>query len=157
MRKNYDLMWARQHANLTQKEAAEKAGVSRATFNLWENGAVATPPRKYKRFLDAVDIKQQDIPKNLAPVEPIGTHPSSVEYDDRGYPLGWKYNAFKWLEEVDVELPEDLSSVMAIEDYILELVEGAEYPARDRLRQELLLRRCGLSEDAIAQQLALRG
>ncbi|MCX7144186.1 MAG: helix-turn-helix transcriptional regulator [Proteobacteria bacterium] len=65
--KNFDLIWARDWAALTQAEAAEKMGVHRVTFAQWETGARPMPARKWKLFLSRVAVNPQDIPKQTAP------------------------------------------------------------------------------------------
>lgn len=90
MQKNTRLVWAREHARLTQAEAAELMGMARGTFNAWEQGRMAIPPRKFTLFLDLVNIRVEDHPE-LTPEEPSedppedalgGTEPLAVAHPE---------------------------------------------------------------------------
>jgi DNA-binding XRE family transcriptional regulator len=129
--KNYELIWAREWAGLTQAQAAEKMGVHRVTFTQWETGARAMPTRKWQLFLKCVAINPQDIPKHLAP----------REYDNMGYPVGFN------------EADYDVDFTGAALEAALRKIEGNEYEARDRERYRLLMTKF-MSDDAVASHMA---
>lgn len=62
---NYELIWARENAGLTQVQAAAKIGVHRSAFARWETGATPIPRVKWLKFLAAVDLAPTDIPLGL--------------------------------------------------------------------------------------------
>lgn len=150
MRKNYELAHARSIAGLTQAQAGAIMSVSRGTFNAWESGKLVIPPRKYKAFLEAVHVSPKDIPKNLAPVEPL----SAREYDTKGYPKGWRYGVFAFLDEVEIPEGSWISSADDAEVYLLDLIEGDEYDRRARRRFEIVLEQCKYSPEVIAAEMA---
>lgn len=59
--RNYDLIWARERAGLTQKAAADKMGVSKITFTRWELGDTNISNAKYNAFLAAVGISLAEV------------------------------------------------------------------------------------------------
>jgi len=79
--KNYDLIWAREFAGLTQAAAADKIGVDRRTFSRWETGAIAMPAVKWSKLLARLEIDRKSIP------------PRRV-YTDEGYPVGFDRSRF---------------------------------------------------------------
>lgn len=50
MTETASIKWLRVNAGLTQQQAAAAIGVSRVTFNRWENGQTPVPPLKLARF-----------------------------------------------------------------------------------------------------------
>lgn len=130
--KNYDLIWARERAGLTQEQAAAKIGAHRVTFARWETGAVAMPKRKWTAFLAAINVDQKEVPKRR-------------EYDAKGYPVGFKR------EEA---LHDDDEGVYDREEARLLELEGDEYPARARERFRLCMVGMNLDAGTIATQLA---
>lgn len=127
MRKNYDLMWVREHVGLNQKEAAALVGVSRETFSRWEAGSAKTPPRKYAAFLKAAAVEQKDIPKHGPPTsgEEALTESPPGGYDAYGFPPGWKDPKGK-----------DIASLDALQEYALKLFEGKHYKEREAFRAQ---------------------
>ncbi len=67
MVKNYELIWARNHAGITQQQASEMMGVNRVTFARWEINAVQVPAYKMAKFLRLIDLKPSDIPAEMEP------------------------------------------------------------------------------------------
>lgn len=128
--KNHDLIWVREHKGLTQTEAAAICHVARGTYNAWENGRMAMPKRKFYRFLEDTHTNPKDIP------------PPPIEYDEKGYPVGWGTNKFSTYED---------------EEAALEALEGSQYDARERTRFELLqyriLGRTPASEPLVRQMM----
>ena len=116
--KNYDLIWARDWAGLTQAEAAEKIGVHRDTFSRWEIGARKMPARKWQKFLKAVAVNTADIPKR----------PEPLKYKADGYPVGFDSGDY-----------EDLTD--EAEEAALRELEGSEYEVRERERYRILMTR----------------
>lgn len=130
--KNYDLIWAREHAGLTQEQAAAKICAHRVTFARWEIGAVAMPKRKWLAFLAAIDVDQKDVPKRR-------------EYDASGYPVGFKR------EEA---LHDDDDGMYDREDARLLELEGDEFPARSRERYRLCMVNMKIPADQIDAEMA---
>lgn len=111
--KNFDLIWAREHAGLTQAAAAAKIGVARETFARWESGAQPTPERKFQRFLEATGVERSSIP-------------AQRKYGRDGYPVGFVKTD---TGDFDADFGEDARR--------LQEVEGDEYTARERVRTEM--------------------
>ncbi len=61
--KNDDLIWVRENAGLSQKQASDLLGVSRRTFIRWETGDTQIPNVKWNAFLIAVNTPESAIPK----------------------------------------------------------------------------------------------
>lgn len=126
--KNYDLIWAREWAGLTQAQAADQMGVHRVTFTNWETGRCPMPERKWKKFLKHVAVNPQDIPKRL-------------KYDAEGFPEGFNY--------------EDYEDNWEAEQAALRKIEGDEYPARDRERERLqLIYKSEIPNDEVVRHMA---
>lgn len=129
--KNYDLIWARDWAGLTQADAAEKMGVHRVTFAKWETGAQAIPARKWQLFLKRVAINPQDIPNRVA-------------YDAKGYPVGFDRAVY---EEMAIDIAsftapdgdESYDDVFGwdLQEVALMEIEGDDYDARSRERTRI--------------------
>jgi hypothetical protein len=88
-------------------------GVNRVTVTRWENGNVRIPNRKWFAFLKVISMTEAEIPKRL-------------EYDPKGYPVGFDSSRFEDLEDLNAE--EDA----------LKALEGVEHPARQRERLRLI-------------------
>jgi transcriptional regulator with XRE-family HTH domain len=56
MKSEIDLKKLRSDKKMTQVEAANKIGVSIATYRLWEAGAFSPTDANYKKILEAFDI-----------------------------------------------------------------------------------------------------
>ncbi len=61
--KNDDLIWVRENAGLSQKQASELLGVSRRSFIRWETGDTPIPKVKWNAFLIKVNTSEEAIPK----------------------------------------------------------------------------------------------
>lgn len=61
--KNEDLVWVRENAGFSQKQAADLLGVSRRTFIRWEAGDTPIPKVKWNAFLIKVNTTENAIPK----------------------------------------------------------------------------------------------
>jgi hypothetical protein len=85
-RKNHALIFAREHAGLTQAEAAELVTVSARTFSRWETTAVQMPNRKWNKFLRAVNLTAADIPK--PPECDATSYPVNIEPPKPSFPAG---------------------------------------------------------------------
>ena len=81
MQKHEDLKAARLLANLNQKEACEKAGISRVHFARMESGARPLPDGVYLKFLEAVGKTQADVDAYFANL-PAASQPASRQITD---------------------------------------------------------------------------
>lgn len=59
--KKITLRAARTNANLTQKEAAKKIGVSKETISNWENGITSPSVGKFKQFEKIYGISYDEL------------------------------------------------------------------------------------------------
>lgn len=59
--KKITLRAARTNANLTQKEAAEKIGVSKDTISNWENGITSPSVEKFKQIEKIYGISYDEL------------------------------------------------------------------------------------------------
>lgn len=146
--KNFDLIWARERAGLTQQQAAELFGVDRKTIGRWETGAVKMPNRKWHAFLKLIEVAETQIPKRLI-------------YDDKGYPTAFDraefdFNLPKYFLRNDEEGDpiHDDARAWDDEDAALEAMEGAEYPCRQRERYRIALSTPGADPAYVAKSLA---
>ena len=60
---NQDLKWAREHAGMTQTEAAELLRVTRVTYNRWEVSGSGFDRVKLNKFIKLAEIDREDMPK----------------------------------------------------------------------------------------------
>jgi DNA-binding XRE family transcriptional regulator len=132
--KNYDLIWAREWAGLTQAQAAEKMGVHRVTFAHWETGARPIPTRKWRLFLKRVAVNPQDIPKC----------PKPMQYDADGYPIGFDRKMYEVMAmDISGFTMDDGSAGYDdvfgwdLEEAALMGIEGDDYESRSRERAGL--------------------
>lgn len=66
MATNYDLVWAREHAGLTQQQLADELNVTRFTVTRWETGKTPMPKVKWARALKLLKLTASDIPTTPA-------------------------------------------------------------------------------------------
>lgn len=81
MQKHEDLKAARTLAQLSQQEAAEKAGVSREHFCRMEKGKSPIPEALYLKFLETIGKTQEDIDAHFASL-PAAQQPPSRQITD---------------------------------------------------------------------------
>lgn len=62
MATNYDLVWAREHAGLTQQQLADALNVTRFTVTRWETGKTPMPKVKWARALKILKLTASEIP-----------------------------------------------------------------------------------------------
>jgi DNA-binding XRE family transcriptional regulator len=136
--KNFDLIWAREWAGLTQAQAAETMGVHRVTFAQWETGARAIPTRKWQRFVELMKINPRDIP----------TRPEPLIYDAKGYPVGFTAEFFDEMAKdiatfIDSDGDEtyDQNFGYELEEVELSRLEGNDYEVRARERYWLMIQK----------------
>jgi transcriptional regulator with XRE-family HTH domain len=110
-KKDHDLIWVREQAFLTQREAAAVCGVSRVTYNRWESGDNVIPARRRGRFYIALGIKAADIP-------------ACVSYGPDWYPISFTPKITPYSTDAEVE---------EVSQRLLEL-EGVNYKARQAQR-----------------------
>ena len=111
-KKDHDLVWVREQAFLTQREAAAVCGVSRTTYNRWESGDSVIPARRRGRFYMALGIKASDVP-------------ACVSYGVDWYPLGFVPKITPYSSDEEIE---------EVAQRLLEL-EGVNYKARQAQRE----------------------
>ena len=136
--KNFEFIWAREHAGLTQSQTADLIGVHRGTIARWELGTVKVPNRRWHAFLKLVGVAASQLPKPR-------------EYDAEGYLVGFDRSLFdirnpahnaKYFikEEDDCDLYDDSAAGDDQEDALISL-EGDEYPFRARERHRIMFSR----------------
>lgn len=95
--KNDDLVWVRENAGLSQKQASELLGVSRRTFIRWETGDTPIPNVKWNAFLIAVNTPESAIPKKKEEnPDPV------VELMGEEWP-GSSLTLEEWADEMDTD------------------------------------------------------
>lgn len=124
--KNFDLVWAREHAGLTQAKAAKLIGVSTRTFIRWETGATRIPERQFNAFLRAADIQREEIPRT-APTAVVETAPREERPDD-GFSEGLR-NEWESMAPL-LSLPLSLGQYAALLEVARAHREGADKDTR---------------------------
>ena len=124
MQKHEDLKAARHLSGLNQEQAALAAGVSRETFNRWENGKQPLPDPKFYKFLRATGITPQDIMEYFTRLPLVRT------YDVDGYPEGFSKKARGAASLKDEDEAYTASLIKA---------EGAEFVDREVERARIAL------------------
>lgn len=95
--KNDDLIWVRENAGLSQKQASELLGVSRRSFIRWEAGDTPIPKVKWNAFLIKVNTSEEAIPKKKE------KNPDPVaELMGEDWP-GVSLESEEWSDEMDTE------------------------------------------------------
>jgi len=124
MQNNEILLWVRKKAGFSQQEAADLLEVKRLTISRWERGVVALSSRKLTRFMQLANISTDELPKGAVP---LPTFNSTDNYDDAGYPLGFRK-----------PLLSQFTSDEAFWEYLLFRIEGEDYDRRAAYRASLV-------------------
>lgn len=144
--KNYDLLWAREHAGLTQAQLADQIGVSRGQFCKWETGKVAMPKRKWFALLKLLEVTEADVPKHVEiPEAPAKGLLACYTYEDEeGNPqlndVGYEALLMKTVKKLEARHPKGIEQ----EVLITAAVEGersflGELIVRDAIERGVLV------------------
>ena len=101
--KNFDLIWAREYAGITQTKIAEIFGVSRRTVINWEQGHTKLPSAKFKYLLGVLDIDPKLVPQNKQPepttptpvVPVVAPPPAPAATQPKPHKRAWKDRPLK--------------------------------------------------------------
>lgn len=118
--KNFDLIWAREYAGITQTKLAEIFGVSRRTVINWEQGHTKLPSAKFKYLLSVLDIAPELVPKNTNPepvsvpaASPAPREPAPVSDPSRPHRRTWKDRPGKDFKNDVLGIAVELSNLQA--------------------------------------------